>query len=163
MRKLLFLMALTGALLAQDNVLPKVKIKDQRNRQVSVQEIAGDKLTLLNFWATYCVPCRKEMPLLNALHEKYEDDNVQVVGIAIDDSRTVSRVKPLIKSLKLDYPVYLDTEQKLYKHFNTKAMPFSILVAPGGAVIWEHTGYVPGDEYEMEEQIKAFLADEIKE
>jgi thiol-disulfide isomerase/thioredoxin len=119
------------------------------------------KLTLINFWATYCIPCRKEMKHLNRISQSFSDQNVQVIGISIDDSRTVGRVKTMVKSQKVDYAILLDTDQKLYKNFNTAAMPFSILVNPEGNIIWEHTGYVPGDESRMESEIKRALQPQV--
>ena len=140
-----------------ENVLPKIMLKDLQNRNVSSTDLTRGKITLINFWASYCVPCRKEMPELSRIHNSYADQNVQVIGVSIDDTRTVGRVKSVVRQLQVDYPVVYDMEQKLYKHFNTKAMPFSILVDAQGRILWEHTGYIPGDEKKMEAQIKRAL------
>ncbi|MBC8213265.1 MAG: TlpA family protein disulfide reductase [Candidatus Marinimicrobia bacterium] len=141
---------------------PNLRIKNLKNRQITTEAILDSQLTLVNFWATFCVPCRKEMKHLNHLHNAYMDSSFQVVGISIDDSRTARRVSSVVKSQKLDYPIYLDTEQKLYKQFNSSAMPFSVLVSPNGYILWEHTGYIPGDEEEMEEIILKELGIAIK-
>ncbi|MCF6239552.1 MAG: TlpA family protein disulfide reductase [Candidatus Marinimicrobia bacterium] len=141
----------------QEKSLPQVKLKDLKNKTHSLEKILDGKLTLLNFWATYCVPCRKEMKHLNRISKTYAAQNVQVVGISIDDSRTVGRVKTMVKSQKLAYTILLDTDQKLYKNFNTSAMPFSVLVNPAGQIVWQHTGYIPGDESKMEAEIKKAL------
>jgi len=132
---------------------PNIRIKTLKNKNTSTYTVIDSQLTLFNFWATFCVPCRKEMKHLNHLHNTYKDSSFQVVGISIDDSRTARRVSSVVKSQKLDYPIYLDTEQKLYKQFNSSAMPFSVLVAPDGHILWEHIGYIPGDEKEMEKII----------
>jgi len=141
----------------QEKNLPQVKLKDMKNKTQSLDKLVNDKITLINFWATYCVPCRKEMKHLNRINATYADQGVQVIGISIDDSRTVGRVKSMVKSQKLKYQILLDTEQKLYKNFNTSAMPFSILVDAKGKILWEHTGYLPGDEVKMEQEIKKAL------
>jgi len=142
----------------QEKSLPQVNLKDMKNKTQSLEKLTEGRITLINFWATYCVPCRKEMKHLNRLNKTYSDSNVQVLGISIDDSRTVGRVKSMVKSQKLKYAILLDTEQKLYKNFNTTAMPFSILVDAQGKILWEHTGYLPGDETQMEIEIKKALA-----
>ncbi len=142
----------------QEKNLPQVNLKDMKNKTHSLSKLVKDQITLINFWATYCVPCRKEMKHLNRINKAYADQNVQVIGISIDDSRTVGRVKSMVKSQKLAYTILLDTEQKLYKNFNTTAMPFSILVDTNGKILWEHTGYLPGDEAQMEVEIKKALA-----
>ncbi len=159
-RIILLLLFVVAAFSQESKTLPQSSLKDLKNKTVTSTQLTAGKLTLINFWATYCVPCRKEMPLLNDLHEKYSDQNVQVLGIAIDDSRTVGRVKSVIKSMKLDYPIALDTEQKLYKNFNTSAMPLSVLVSADGSILWEHTGYIPGDEKKMEAEIVRALQQE---
>ena len=151
---ILFLVALT---FGQEKNLPQIKLKDLKNKTQSLDKILDGKLTLINFWATYCVPCRKEMKHLNRISKTYAEQNVQVIGISIDDSRTVGRVKSMVKSQKLKYLILLDTEQKLYKNFNTSAMPFSILVDVNGKIIWEHTGYISGDESKMEAEINKAL------
>jgi cytochrome c biogenesis protein CcmG/thiol:disulfide interchange protein DsbE len=159
MRHVIVLLALVTLVFSQESrTLPQSNLKDLKNKTVSSSKATDGKITLINFWASYCVPCRKEMPLLDDLNEKYAENNVQVLGVSIDDSRTVSRVQSVIKSMKLEYPILLDTEQKLYKNFNTQAMPFSILVDADGVILWEHTGYVPGDEKEMEKQILLAIA-----
>jgi cytochrome c biogenesis protein CcmG/thiol:disulfide interchange protein DsbE len=154
MTRLLPLLLIISLGFGQERNLPQVKLKDLKNQSQNLETITAGKISLINFWATYCVPCRKEMKYLDQLNKSYADQNVQVIGISIDDSRTAGRVKSLVKSQKLSYRILLDTEQKLYKNFNTSAMPFSILVDTQGKIIWEHTGYVPGDEKQMESEIQ---------
>ncbi len=146
----------------QDKNLPQVNLKDMKNKTLSLEKLVEGQVTLINFWATYCVPCRKEMKQLNRIHKTYADQNVLVIGVSIDDSRTVGRVNSMVKSQKLEYTILLDAEQKLYKNFNTSAMPFSILVDAQGKILWEHTGYLPGDEVQMETEIKKALAAQKK-
>jgi peroxiredoxin len=155
--RLLPLLLIVTLSFGQEKNLPKVNLKDMKNKTHSLNKLVEGQVTLINFWATYCVPCRKEMKHLNRISETYADQNVQVIGISIDDSRTVGRVKSMVKSQKLEYTILLDTEQKLYKNFNTTAMPFSILVDANGKILWEHTGYLPGDEAQMEIEIKKAL------
>ncbi|NQV30383.1 MAG: TlpA family protein disulfide reductase [Candidatus Marinimicrobia bacterium] len=158
MTRIIAILLFVTIVFGQEKNLPQVNLKDLKNKTQSLGEIVEGKITLINFWATYCVPCRKEMKHLNRISETYADKNVQVVGISIDDSRTVGRVQSMVKSQKLNYTILLDTEQKLYKNFNTTAMPFSILVDPTGKILWEHTGYLPGDEAQMESEITKALS-----
>lgn len=137
---------------------PRAAVKNLTGQRVELHDTIKGKLTLVNFWATYCVPCRKEMKILNQLNAQYAPRGFQVVGVAIDNSKTVGRVSGLVRSQKLDYQVLLDTDQNLYRTFNTNAMPFSVLVNSEGEIIWEHTGYIPGDEVELEKILKTYLA-----
>lgn len=163
MMRLLPLLLVALITFGQEKTLPQVKLKDLKNKVLNTNDLVAGKITLINFWATYCVPCRKEMKHLNRISETYADQNVQVVGVSIDDSRTVGRVKSMVKSQKLKYPILLDTEQKLYKNFNTSAMPFSILINPEGNILWEHTGYIPGDESKMETEIKKAITEALQD
>jgi len=158
MIRMFSLLLLISLSFGQQKNLPHVNLKDMKNKTQNLEKLVNGKVTLINFWATYCVPCRKEMKHLNRINTTYADQNVQVIGISIDDSRTVGRVKSMVKSQKLEYTILLDTEQKLYKNFNTTAMPFSILVDSKGKILWEHTGYLPGDEAQMELEIKKALS-----
>jgi len=141
----------------QEKALPHLKLRDMQNQIHDLDKLVEGKITLINFWATYCVPCRKEMKHLNRISKTYAGENVQVIGVSIDDSRTVGRVKTMAKSQRLNYAILLDTDQKLYKNFNTSSMPFSILLDSSGQILWEHTGYVPGDEVKMESAIQETL------
>ena len=136
---------------------PNVRIHTLKGRSISPHDIFDKKLTLVNFWATWCVPCLKEMKYLNQFHEKYNKEGFHVVGISIDDTRTSRRVLSVIKSKHITYPIYLDTEQALFQRFQCSAMPFSVLVSSEGMILWEHTGYIPGDEKEMERIILSRL------
>jgi peroxiredoxin len=143
--------------------LPKVKIKSLKGKRISSEKIVGEKYTLMSFWATWCVPCLKEMKELNIMHHKYEDNNFQVVGISIDDTKTAKKISTILKSKKISYPIYLDTEQKFFGKFNSESLPFSMLVSPEGKILWEHSGYIPGDEKEIESVIVDALDIEITE
>jgi len=142
---------------------PKVKIQNLKGRSVFVHDVLDNKLTLVNFWATWCVPCLKEMKYLNQFHTTYSEQGFQVIGISIDDTRSSRRVPSVLKSKKVDYPVLLDTEQLLFNRFQSSAMPFSVLVSADGKILWEHTGYIPGDEKKMEEVILSYLTDTNQE
>jgi len=153
MKRILPLLMIVALSFGQEKNLPQVNLKDMKNKTQSLDKLIKGKITLVNFWATYCGPCREEMKHLNRINETYADQNVQVIGISIDDSRSMGRVKSIVKSQKLKYTILLDTEKKLYKNFNTTAMPFSILVDSTGKILWEHTGYRLGEEAQMEIEI----------
>ncbi len=136
---------------------PNVRIHTLKGQSISPHDILDKKLTLVNFWATWCVPCLKEMKYLNQFHEKYSEEGFHVVGISIDDTRTSRRVPSVVRSKHITYPIYLDTEQALFQRFQCSAMPFSVLVSSEGIVLWEHTGYISGDEKEMERVILSHL------
>lgn len=130
--------------------LPKVKIKTMKGKNILTDKIIEEKLTFVSFWATWCVPCLKKMKKLEILHHKYSENNFQVLGINVDDSKTARKITSILKSKNITFPVYLDMEQKFLSKFNSEALPFSILVSQDNKILWEHTGYIPGDEKEIE-------------
>jgi thiol-disulfide isomerase/thioredoxin len=158
MRIALSLLLLVNFVIGNEKTIPEAKLKDLKNIPQSTGELTAGKITLINFWATYCVPCRKEMKHLDRINKTYTKDGVQVIGVSIDDPRTVGRVTSVIHSQKLEYKILLDTDKSLYRNFNTNAMPFSILVDGEGKILWEHTGYIPGDEIKMEQEIKKAIS-----
>ena len=93
------------------------------------------------------------MKELDIMHHKYADENFQVIGISVDDAKTARKIKTILNAKKITYHIYLDTEQIFYGKFNSEALPFSVLISPEGKIIWEHTGYIPGDEKEIEKVI----------
>ena len=107
---------------------------------------------LVDFWATWCEPCKKEMRFLNKFHNKYE--NFNVLAINEDKTRSISRVKSYIRSRNYDFYVGLDPSGQIFKELNALAYPTNILIDKDGTVLWRHQGYLPGDEKNMENAIK---------
>ena len=138
--------------------LPKVKIKTLKGKNILTDKIIKEKLTFISFWATWCVPCLKEMKELEIIHHKYSENNFQVLGINIDDSKTSRKITSILNSKNITFPIYLDTEQKFFSKFNSEAVPFSLLVSPDNEILWEHMGYLPGDE----KKIEAIIVDALK-
>jgi len=127
--------------------VPSFSYPDLEGRQRSSTEFA-DKVMVLNFWATWCAPCRKETPEFVALQEQYAG-NVQFIGIAIDDEQPV---REFADSFSVNYPLLLgDVEavalsRKLGNRY--EGLPFTIVAAPGGNVVLRHTGGLDRDKLE---------------
>ena len=98
------------------------------------------------------------MPHLQKLYDTYKDKGFMLLMISADDARSVSRVKPLIKSKGYSFPVLLDTDTKVVSQYNpNKTLPYSELIGPDLKVLWQHQGYTAGDEVETERRVKAAL------
>lgn len=114
------------------------------------------KVVLYNFWATWCKPCREEMPMLSTLRESLKDRGFEVVGIAIDD---VDRARQFIGELGISYPVVVgstDVMSMLADYGNAAGMlPYSVLVDRGGTVRWAHFGAI--EERELKSEVDAQL------
>jgi len=132
--------------------------KDLENNTRSYNELKGEKLTLIDFWATWCKPCNKAIPELNKIYELYKNKGVEIIGINCDGPRSVSKVAPLSKSLQIQYPVLIDINSELKTELNILAFPTLIIVNSKGKIVWIHEGFVSGDTEiiisEIEKQLK---------
>jgi thiol-disulfide isomerase/thioredoxin len=95
-------------------------------------ELAGKPL-LVEFWATWCPPCRKSIPHLNQIYAKYKSQGLQIVGITDEDETTVKKFQ---KQIPMDYNVAINTPGSIYEQFGIKAIPTAFLVDKSGKIVW---------------------------
>ena len=143
------------SMLAQDRSVPNVKIKTLDGKSINIQTIENDgNPIVISFWATWCKPCKKE---LNTIAEYYDDwkeeTGMKLVAISIDDSRSMSKVAPYINSSDWDYEVYLDPNRELARALSVSTVPHTFLLNKDGEIVWEHRGYIDGDEQILYKQI----------
>lgn len=150
--------------LAQDGgtkqTLPDLTLKDLNGKAVNVKDYAKKgKLVIINFWATWCTPCKKE---LNNIHEMYDEwknkYDVILVAVSIDNARNVMKVKPYVDGQGWSYDVLLDVNSDLMRAMNVQNPPHTFLLNKAGEIVYTHTGYLEGDEFELEEKLKALSA-----
>jgi len=143
------LLILACALLSYSGItaqsIKDFEYKDLENNTRSYSELKGEKLTLIDFWATWCKPCNKAIPELNKIYDLYKSKGVEIIGINCDGPRSVSKVAPLSKSLQIQYPVLLDINSELKTELNILAFPTLIIVDSNGKIVWIHEGFVSGD------------------
>lgn len=136
--------------------IPSVVLSDINGKKVNVADYTkSGKVTVFSFWATWCVPCKKELNNIADLYEEWTKKyNMQLVAVSIDDSRNASKVKPYAEGQRWDFDVLLDVNQDLKRELNIQSVPFTILVNEQGKVVYTHSGYVEGDEYVLEDEIQ---------
>ncbi|HEX8169056.1 MAG TPA: TlpA disulfide reductase family protein [Thermoanaerobaculia bacterium] len=116
-----------------------------------------DKVVLLNVWATWCGPCRFEIPALEAIHAKYKPRGFEVIGVSVDESGFES-VKQFVHDNKMTYPVALDPEGRLAGIFQTSVLPTSVLLDREGKILWKKYGAIlPQDEPELTKVVESAL------
>ncbi|MGZ5477576.1 MAG: TlpA disulfide reductase family protein, partial [Thermoanaerobaculia bacterium] len=125
----------------------------------STFDIAKEKgnVVLLNLWATWCGPCRYEIPELEKLHAKYAQRGFKVVGVSLDEGGAAD-VSPFLAEQKIGYPIVLDPTGKLAIMLRTSVIPTSILVDRAGRVIWKHFGVVSTSDAELTRKLESALA-----
>ena len=132
--------------------------KDASDRSVKLSELKG-RVVVLSFWATWCAPCKEEMPHLNKFYMEHKDDGLTILSVSIDDARNLSKVKPYIKSKGYSFPVVNDKDSSVISHYNTaKVVPYTVVIGRDGKVAAQHSGYNPGDEEKLLEELKTLLA-----
>ena len=125
--------------------------------KTSIHALLEDGPLLIDFWATWCKPCKKVMKHLDRYHEAYGEHGFKVLMVNQDTPRSLGKVKSYIRSQKYTFYVGLDPNQKIAKKLNGLLMPTLILVDKDGTIMWRHQGYMPGEEVEIEHQIRSIL------
>lgn len=150
----LFIFCFFSQLEAQ--TIKNFNLKDTQNTAHSYEELKGEKLTVIDFWATWCKPCVKAIPELNTIYDQFKDKGVSFIGINCDGPRSVAKVGPMSKSLQIKYPVVLDMDATVKTQLNLSAFPTLILIDQKGKIVWIHEGFVSGDEKEIIAKIEKY-------
>lgn len=151
---LLFALFLTISLNAQDKI-PSTQLKTLDGKTTNLKTITeNNDLIVVSLWATWCVPCKNELDAISEVYSDWQDEtNVKLYAISIDDSRTVKRVKPLVNGKDWDYEVLLDTNNDLKRAFGASTVPLTLIIK-NGKIVYKHSGYTPGAEDDLFEEIK---------
>lgn len=127
------------------------------DEKVKLSEVYSSGPTLVTFWALWCKPCRTEMKVLGVIYKEYFSKGFRVLAINQDTPRSNEKVKSFVESLGVEYMIALDPSKEISEQFNVQAIPLSLLFNRNGKIVYRHTGYLPGDEHELEEKIKNVL------
>ncbi len=129
-------------------------LKSITGENLRLEEFKG-QVVLLNFWASWCGPCRQEMPFLEKIHTKYKDLGFSVIGVNIDEK--TEDASGFLKKQPVTFPILLDANKKVSEDYNIMAMPTTYIIDQDGVIRFVHHGYKPGWEVTYEEQIKELL------
>ena len=151
---------LSSMVFSQNKTIPNIEIKLLSGETVELDSIIQNGPVMINFWATWCAPCKKEMRYLDKFQKKY--DGITILTISEDKTRSFSRIKSLMKSNNYDFVVGLDPNAQLFKKLGAQVVPTSILIDKNRNLLWRHQGYLPGDEKIMEREIKKALNKSIE-
>ena len=154
----LALMVLAASSLASSGLTgkpaPDFALKSSTGENLRLSEYRGD-VVMINFWATWCGPCRQEMPLLDQLYSRYERVGFNLLGVNIDDDS--NRAMDMIRELGVNFPVLFDARKEVSKLYDVDAMPVTVLVDREGNVRYVHQGYKPGYEEMYLDQVRSLL------
>jgi thiol-disulfide isomerase/thioredoxin len=134
---------------APDFTLPSID-----GQQVSLQEYRG-KVVFLNFWATWCIPCREEMPALEQLHQKYQSEGLAV--LAVDLKESAEQVKAFFQKYTLSFPSLLDHNGAVFRDYLVMGMPTTYLISRDGQLLAQGIGGRDWTRAEAQELIRALV------
>lgn len=140
--------------------LPTVALKTLEGEPTSIQKMANKEgVTIVSLWATWCVPCIKELDAISDLYQDWiEETGVSLIAVSVDDSRTVKRVKSLINGKGWEYDILLDTNNDLKRALGAFSIPLTIVIKDN-KIVYRHSGYSPGAEYELYEKVKEYTSE----
>jgi peroxiredoxin len=119
---------------------PSFKLIDLKGNAVDLKSLTANGAVLVNFWASWCAPCKEEIPLLNELHRKYRDRGITIVGVSVEEDKTV--VEAFKRRHPLDYPILLDSDGAVSRRYGLIGMPMTVVVDRTGVVSVQRYGII---------------------
>lgn len=150
---------ITTTIYSQNKLLPSVDVKTINGKSININSIENNEMPIvINFWATWCKPCKKELNNIAEVYDEWQDETgVKIIAISIDDTRSMSKVAPYINSVGWEYEVYLDPNGDLKRAMGVSTVPHTFLLNSKKEIVWQHRGYVDGDEDELFDEIQNLI------
>ncbi|MEN0035703.1 MAG: TlpA disulfide reductase family protein [Cellvibrio sp.] len=136
------------------NPAPDFTLQSSTGENVRLAEQRG-QVVMLNFWASWCGPCRKEMPLLDEMSKRYSSAGFVLYGVNVEEDNTDA--KKLLKELGVTFPILFDTESKASSLYSVDAMPTTVVIDKKGVIRYVNRGYKAGDENKYRDQIRELI------
>ena len=153
-----FILAISALLMsaglteAQD--LPDVNVEDMDGETVSIREVAGGRPAIISFWGVTCKSCITELNALNEVMEEWlEDVDFDIIAVSVDDSRFSSRARSMAQGYDWQFKCVFDKNQDLKRAMNVSLTPQTFITDADGNIVYSHSGYTPGSEYELYDKL----------
>lgn len=151
---LLVLITVSVQIAFSQKTLPSLNLNAIDGSHTNVNKLSLDKVVIISFWATWCEPCLKELDAFNENLDYIENDlNAKVLAVSIDDSRTISRISPMLNGNDWKFEVFIDSNQEVKRALNIINIPHTVLIYQN-QILYENTGYLNGDETTLFSKIK---------
>ena len=136
------------------HLAPDFTLKSHTGENMKLSELRGD-VVMINFWASWCGPCRQEIPLLDELYNQYKPMGFTILGVNVEEDP--EQAKRVLEEISVSFPVLFDTRSQVSKLYNLEAMPSSVMIDRDGNVRYLHHGYRPGYEQTYQQQVRALI------
>ena len=146
--------ASSGAGSSSSGPAPQFSLESRGGPKISLAQYKG-QVVMLNFWASWCGPCRQEMPLLDQMYKKYKPAGFTLIGVNVD--KDAPPVKELLARKPVSFPVLLDPANQVSKAYHVDEMPSTVIIDRKGEIRYIHRGYRPGDENEYQDRIRQLI------
>ena len=133
---------------------PEIGREDLNGRVVSLRSLRG-KVVIVDFWASWCAPCREEMPVLNRLQERYREQGLVVIGVNVDNN--VRNARTFLRRTPVQFRIVHDPGKEVADRYNPPRMPSSYLVDRRGVIRHVHEGFRSGDAAVIERRVRELL------
>ena len=139
--------------------VPAIEVKTMDGNPFNMSDISNDgKPMIITFWATWCKPCIKEHDAINEVYEDWVDETgVKMYAISIDNARSSRQVLPLVNGKSWEFEVLLDENGDFKRAMNVNVPPHTFIVDGSGTIVWQHVGYLEGDESEYIEIVEKLI------
>jgi peroxiredoxin len=142
----------------QANV-PNLSLQDVRGRTHYLTDYIGEKVVVMSFWATWCMPCRQELLVLQKIYETHREEGLEVLAISVDGPETQAGVRSFVRQAGLTFPVLLDTETRVSALYNPrKQMPTLHIFDRTGRIVFSHSTFQPGEAQSLRARILRVLS-----
>ena len=147
--------ALSASALGTGSRAPEIGLESLDGQQIRMRSLRG-KVVIVDFWASWCAPCREEMPVLSRLYDEYKDQGLVIIGVSQDER--VRDARGFLRRTPASFPIVVDTEHAVAGRYSPPRMPTSYIIDRRGVVRHVHEGFRSGDERTIERQVRALLS-----
>ena len=126
---------------SEPKAVPELQLEDAQGRKRALADFRG-KVVLLNIWATWCAPCRDEIPYLQSLYERHRGDGFEIVGVSVDARGQDAAIRDFAKAFRMTYPIWRDPDERVQSLYLALGVPSSYLIDRAGILRWRRIGTI---------------------
>ena len=161
MKRLILFLTLSFAFFLNNVLaqLPAVTLKTMNGTEVRTDTLSnGGKPFIINFFATWCKPCNRELDAINEVYEEWQEETgVKIFAVSIDQAQNINKVKPLVSNHGWEYDVLLDPNSEFLRAVGGQMIPYTLVVDAKGKIVYKHSGYTDGAETELIKKVRELL------